>query len=102
MKVETLLISWNEQQAICSLDLSPVLSESKEQIVATAGADTNIRLWSLNSSNQVNYLCSLSAHGKCVNVVRFSGLVILGQDGQEGCLLASAGDGILFFFNKCA
>ncbi|KAL1364718.1 hypothetical protein HN51_012861 [Arachis hypogaea] len=85
MKGGTVQISWHESKPILSLDFHPSSST-----LATAGADFDIKLWSIKPSESqklptVTYLNSLSSyHSSSVNVIRFS---------SSGELLASGADG---------
>ncbi|MED6196451.1 hypothetical protein PIB30_047668 [Stylosanthes scabra] len=85
MKGGTVQISWHESKPVLSLDFHPPSST-----LATAGADFDIKLWSIKPSGSqklptVTYLNSLSSyHSSSVNVIRFS---------SSGELLASGADG---------
>lgn len=83
MRAAPLLISWHEEsQPIYSVHFDP---HGKGRL-ATAGADNNIRLWSLERDGdeaKVSFLATLVRHSQTVNVVRFC---------PKGELLASAGD----------
>ncbi|MED6180719.1 3-oxoacyl-[acyl-carrier-protein] synthase [Stylosanthes scabra] len=86
MKGGTVQISWHESKPVLSLDFHPPSST-----LATAGADFDIKLWSIKPSGSqkelptVTYLNSLSSyHSSSVNVIRFS---------SSGDLLASGADG---------
>ena len=101
MKTKTLQITWHAKQGqrndpILSLAFHPTLN-----ILATAGADNDIKLWRLHepgslpaggapatsaalAAGGVEFLCALVAHQKTVNVVRFS---------PNGECLASGSDG---------
>ncbi|KAI9492674.1 WD40-repeat-containing domain protein [Zychaea mexicana] len=99
MRAKTLEINWHDGQAIYSVDFS-----SDGTRMASAGADTSVRLWSmkrrpevkLDNSNKksfekkiesfpvhIDFLSELKRHAAPVNVVRFS---------PSGEYLASAGD----------
>ncbi|RYR19009.1 hypothetical protein Ahy_B03g063662 isoform C [Arachis hypogaea] len=89
MKGGTVQISWHESKPILSLDFHPSSST-----LATAGADFDIKLWSIKPSESqklptVTYLNSLSSyHSSSVNVIRFS---------SSGELLASGADGTVTY-----
>ncbi|OAE25059.1 hypothetical protein AXG93_1731s1000 [Marchantia polymorpha subsp. ruderalis] len=85
MKGGTVQISWHGSDPILSVDFHPTSG-----LLATAGADRDIKLWSLNHVEKSKVLptacfkTSLSYHSSAVNVVRFS---------PSGELLASGADG---------
>ncbi|CAK8578974.1 unnamed protein product [Lathyrus sativus] len=85
MKGGTVQINWHESKPVLTLDFHPLSST-----LATAGADFDIKLWSIKPSGSpkklpvVTYLNSLSYHSSAVNVIRFS---------PSGELLASGSDG---------
>ncbi|KAG6552663.1 hypothetical protein Mapa_005610 [Marchantia paleacea] len=85
MKGGTVQISWHGSDPILSVDFHPTSG-----LLATAGADRDIKLWSLNhveKSKALPTACfktNLSYHSSAVNVVRFS---------PSGELLASGADG---------
>ncbi|XP_027191626.1 chromatin assembly factor 1 subunit FAS2 isoform X3 [Cicer arietinum] len=85
MKGGTVQIIWHESKPVLTLDFHPLSAT-----LATAGADFDIKLWSVKSAGtqkklpSVSYLNSLSYHSSAVNVIRFS---------SSGELLASGSDG---------
>ncbi|CAL5214579.1 unnamed protein product [Lathyrus oleraceus] len=85
MKGGTVQINWHESKPVLTLDFHPLSAT-----LATAGADFDIKLWSIKPSGSpkklpvVTYLNSLSYHSSAVNVIRFS---------PSGELLASGSDG---------
>ncbi|ROW07730.1 hypothetical protein VMCG_03548 [Cytospora schulzeri] len=83
MKSTPLIINWHDQnQPIYSAHFEP----SGKGRLATAGGDTNVRLWQVDSQGEdrkVEYLATLSKHTQAVNVVRWS---------PKSETLASAGD----------
>ncbi|KAF1817484.1 WD40 repeat-like protein [Eremomyces bilateralis CBS 781.70] len=83
MKATPLLISWhNDQSPIYSCHFEP---HGKGRL-ATAGGDSNVRLWKVESngdSRSVSYLSTLVKHTQTVNVVRWC---------PRGETLGSAGD----------
>lgn len=85
MKGGTVQINWHESKPVLTLDFHPLSST-----LATAGADFDIKLWSVKPSGSqkklpvVTYVNSLSYHSSAVNVIRFS---------SSGELLASGSDG---------
>ncbi|CAH8391140.1 unnamed protein product [Eruca vesicaria subsp. sativa] len=85
MKGGTIQISWHDGKPVLTLDFHPVSG-----LLATAGADYDIKLWLLNSGQaekkvpSVSYQSSLTYHGCAVNTIRFS---------HSGELLASGADG---------
>ncbi|KAF2612400.1 hypothetical protein F2Q70_00010855 [Brassica cretica] len=85
MKGGTIQISWHDGKPVLTLDFHPVSG-----LLATAGADYDIKLWLLNSGQaekklpSVSYQSSLTYHGCAVNTIRFS---------RSGELLASGADG---------
>ncbi|EME87282.1 uncharacterized protein MYCFIDRAFT_184373 [Pseudocercospora fijiensis CIRAD86] len=83
MKAAPLLVAWHD-------DNGPIYSAHFERQgkgrLATAGGDSNVRLWSIESNadeRKVTYLSTLRKHTQAVNVVRWC---------PRGELLASAGD----------
>ncbi|EER31082.1 hypothetical protein CTRG_05534 [Candida tropicalis MYA-3404] len=88
MEATTLTVHWhNDNSPIYSVDFQPndssTTTSSQSQRLATAGGDNNIRIWTLGSSNTIDFLSTLHKHSQAVNVVRFS---------PNGDILASAGD----------
>ncbi|KAK7743584.1 Chromatin assembly factor 1 subunit [Cytospora paraplurivora] len=83
MKSTPLIINWHDQtQPIYSAHFEP----SGKGRLATAGGDTNVRLWQVGCQGEdrkVEYLATLSKHTQAVNVVRWS---------PKSETLASAGD----------
>ncbi|ESQ31417.1 hypothetical protein EUTSA_v10004101mg [Eutrema salsugineum] len=85
MKGGTIQISWHDGKPVLTLDFHPVSG-----LLATAGADYDIKLWLINSGQaekklpSVSYQNSLTYHGCAVNTIRFS---------RSGELLASGADG---------
>ncbi|KAL2342927.1 hypothetical protein Fmac_004212 [Flemingia macrophylla] len=85
MKGGTIQISWHESKPVLTLDFHPLSST-----LATAGADFDIKFWSIKPAGTqkklpvVSYLSNLSYHSSAVNVIRFS---------SSGELLASGADG---------
>ncbi|KAK7358831.1 hypothetical protein VNO77_00771 [Canavalia gladiata] len=85
MKGGTVQISWHESKPVLTLDFHPLSAT-----LATAGADFDIKFWSVKPSGTpkklplVSYLSNLSYHSSAVNVIRFS---------SSGELLASGADG---------
>ncbi|GAU35090.1 hypothetical protein TSUD_70130 [Trifolium subterraneum] len=85
MKGGTVQINWHESKPVLTLDFHPLSAT-----LATAGADYDIKLWSIKPSGaqkklpEVTYVNSLSYHSSAVNVIRFS---------SSGELLASGSDG---------
>lgn len=85
MKGGTLQINWHDSKPVLTLDFHPLSG-----LLATGGADFDIKIWLLNSGDgQKNvpgatYQNSLSYHGSAVNSLRFS---------PSGELLASGADG---------
>ncbi|TKY60422.1 Chromatin assembly factor 1 subunit FAS2 [Spatholobus suberectus] len=85
MKGGTVQISWHESKPVLTLDFHPLSAT-----LATAGADFDIKFWSIKSAGTqkklpiVSYLSNLSYHSSAVNVIRFS---------SSGELLASGADG---------
>ena len=80
MKVKTLEISWHSKEPVLSVHFS-------ENRLATAGADNDVKLWSIKNIDQdynLEFLASLSYHSKAVNAVRFS---------PNGDMVASASTG---------
>ncbi|KAK7318455.1 hypothetical protein RJT34_03157 [Clitoria ternatea] len=85
MKGGTVQISWHESKPVLTLDFHPLSST-----LATAGADFDIKFWSIKQTGtqkklpQISYLSNLSYHSSAVNVIRFA---------SSGELLASGADG---------
>ncbi|GAQ82373.1 Putative chromatin assembly complex 1 subunit B/CAC2 [Klebsormidium nitens] len=82
MKAKTLQILWHGKDPVLSLDFHP------SGLLATGGADKDIRLWQLERDSDgapvASFQTSLSHHNLPVNIVRFS---------PTGDHLASGGDG---------
>ncbi|KAJ5676236.1 Chromatin assembly factor 1 subunit B [Penicillium macrosclerotiorum] len=83
MKASPLLISWhNDNAPIYSVHFDP----NGKGRLATAGNDSNVRLWRVESTGEerkATYLSTLVKHTQAVNVVRWC---------PKGEMLASAGD----------
>lgn len=85
MKGGTLQINWHDTKPVLTLDFHPISA-----ILATAGADYDIKLWLIASEEgdkkvpTATYQNSLSYHGSAVNAIRFS---------PSGEMLASGADG---------
>ncbi|KAK9292780.1 hypothetical protein L1049_020760 [Liquidambar formosana] len=85
MKGGTVQINWHDTKPVLTLDFHP-----QSGILATGGADYDIKLWLINSGEvqkkvpTASYQNSLSYHGSAVNVLRFS---------PSGEQLASGADG---------
>ncbi|CAH1448630.1 unnamed protein product [Lactuca virosa] len=85
MKGGTLQINWHDTKPVLTLDFHSISG-----ILATGGADYDIKLWLIASEEgekkvpTATYQNSLSYHGSAVNVIRFS---------PSGELLASGADG---------
>ncbi|KAF2172390.1 hypothetical protein M409DRAFT_63095 [Zasmidium cellare ATCC 36951] len=83
MKAAPLLVAWHDNNdPIYSAHFEP---HGKGRL-ATAGGDSNVRLWSIETTGderKVKYLSTLKKHTQAVNVVRWC---------PRGELLASAGD----------
>ncbi|CAO2827703.1 unnamed protein product [Amaranthus hypochondriacus] len=85
MKGGTVQINWHDTKPVLTLDFHP-----HSGLLATGGADFDIKLWQVDSrvaQNKIptaSYKTSLSYHSSAVNVLRFSPL---------GELLASGADG---------
>ncbi|CAG8447556.1 10998_t:CDS:2 [Ambispora leptoticha] len=86
MKVDTYQIYWHDALPIYSADFEP----SSTGRLATAGGDSNVRMWKVTKSTKsddtlprIDYLSTLNRHTAPVNVVRFA---------PTGGILASAGD----------
>ncbi|KAM6934174.1 chromatin assembly factor 1 subunit B [Xenentodon cancila] len=98
MKVVTCEIAWHNKEPVYSLDFQHS-SDSRFHRLATAGVDTTVRLWRVDTGPDgkalVEFLSNLARHTKAVNVVRFS---------PNGELLASGGDDaaiLLWKLNDC-
>ncbi|RAL62077.1 hypothetical protein DID88_002563 [Monilinia fructigena] len=83
MKATPLIINWHDSNL-------PIYSCDWEKAgkgrLATAGGDSNVRLWKIDSDGEdrkIEYLATLQKHTQAVNVVRWA---------PKGELLASAGD----------
>ncbi|CAH9123243.1 unnamed protein product [Cuscuta epithymum] len=78
-------INWHDTKPVLTLDINPVTG-----ILATGGADCEIKLWTISSSEDpkkapgVAYKTSLTYHSSAINVLRFS---------PSGEHLASGADG---------
>lgn len=76
-------IAWHSSEPVLSLDF-----HSQSGLLATAGADHDLKLWSIykkeNGVPTVTFEADLCYHSKAVNILRFS---------PSGQLLASGGDG---------
>lgn len=85
MRGGTVQINWHDTKPVLTLDFHP-----SSGLLATAGADFDIKLWVVNSGDgqqggpTASYQNSLAYHSSAVNVIRFS---------PQGDLLASGGDG---------
>ncbi|KAJ7945256.1 Chromatin assembly factor 1 subunit like, partial [Quillaja saponaria] len=85
MKCGTVQINWHDTKPVLTLDFHPLSG-----ILATGGADFDIKLWSIKSGETqkklptTSYQNSLSYHSSAVNVLRFS---------PSGEQLASGADG---------
>ncbi|XP_050377549.1 chromatin assembly factor 1 subunit FAS2 isoform X2 [Argentina anserina] len=82
MKGGTVQINWHDSKPVLTLDFHP-----NSGILATGGAEYDIKLWLINSGEKlpsVSYHNSLSYHSSAVNVLRFS---------PSGEQLASGADG---------
>ncbi|CAB4283470.1 unnamed protein product [Prunus armeniaca] len=85
MKGGTVQINWHDTKPVLTLDFHPTSGT-----LATGGADFDIKLWLINSSETqkklpaASYQNSLSYHSSAVNVLRFS---------PSGEQLASGADG---------
>lgn len=85
MRGGTVQINWHDVKPVLTLDFHP-----QSGLLATGGADKDIKLWKINSGEvqkeipTASYQNSLSYHGSAVNVVRFS---------PSGEQLASGADG---------
>ncbi|BBH05484.1 hypothetical protein Prudu_016883 [Prunus dulcis] len=73
MKGGTVQINWHDTKPVLTLDFHPTSGT-----LATGGADFDIKLWLINSSETqkklpaASYQNSLSYHSSAVNVLRFS------------------------------
>lgn len=85
MKGGTVQINWHDTKPVLTLDFHPLSG-----LLATGGADFDIKLWEISSGEEQNrgpgasYKISLSYHDSAVNVLRFS---------PSGEQLASGADG---------
>ncbi|GAV87154.1 WD40 domain-containing protein [Cephalotus follicularis] len=85
MKGGTVQINWHDTKPVLTLDFHPISG-----LLATGGADYDIKLWLINSGEAqekiptASYQNSLSYHGSAVNALRFS---------PSGEQLASGADG---------
>lgn len=85
MRGGTVQINWHDTKPVLSMDFHPLTG-----LLATGGADYDIKLWLVSSENTeekvptTSYQSSLSYHGSAVNALRFS------PSGQQ---LASGADG---------
>ncbi|KAB2005159.1 hypothetical protein ES319_D11G250000v1 [Gossypium barbadense] len=85
MKGGTVQINWHDTKPVLTLDFHPISG-----LLATGGADFDIKLWVINSGQvqkkipTASYQNSLSYHGSAVNALRFS---------PSGEQLASGADG---------
>lgn len=85
MKGGTVQINWHDTKPVLACDFHPISA-----LLATAGADYDIKLWATVSSIDqkkapgVTYQSNLSYHGSAVNALRFS---------PSGEQLASGADG---------
>ncbi|KAG4176054.1 hypothetical protein ERO13_A11G221000v2 [Gossypium hirsutum] len=85
MKGGTVQINWHDTKPVLTLDFHPISG-----LLATGGADFDIKLWVINSGEvqkkipTASYQNSLSYHGSAVNALRFS---------PSGDQLASGADG---------
>ncbi|KAJ4715286.1 Chromatin assembly factor 1 subunit FAS2 [Melia azedarach] len=85
MKGGTVQINWHDTKPVLTLDFHPVSG-----LLATGGADYDIKLWLISSSEEqkkiptASYQSSLAYHGSAVNILRFS---------PSGEQLASGADG---------
>ncbi|KAM2196608.1 hypothetical protein ACFX1Q_000108 [Malus domestica] len=85
MKGGTVQINWHDTKPVLTLDFHPISGT-----LATGGADFDIKLWLISSSETekklpvASYQNSLSYHSSAVNVLRFS---------RSGEQLASGADG---------
>nr|KYP67845.1 Chromatin assembly factor 1 subunit B [Cajanus cajan] len=92
MKGGTVQISWHESKPVLTLDFHPLSST-----LATAGADFDIKFWSIKPAGAqkklpvVSYLSNLSYHSSAVNVIRFS------SSGKPNSLLTNTFFFFLFF-----
>ncbi|XP_006811867.1 chromatin assembly factor 1 subunit B-like [Saccoglossus kowalevskii] len=93
MKLTTPEISWHARDPVYTVDFQ-CGGKNGVYRLASAGADTDIRLWKLKLDNDgkgvVEFVASLTRHTKAVNVVRYS---------PNGLILASGGDeGIIYLW----
>jgi chromatin assembly factor 1 subunit B len=85
MRGGTVQINWHDTKPVLTLDFHPISG-----ILATAGADFDIKLWEINSGEaeerapSATYQNSLTYHGSAINTIRFS---------PSGEQLASGADG---------
>ncbi|XP_077977620.1 chromatin assembly factor 1 subunit B-like [Glandiceps talaboti] len=92
MKTVTPEISWHGREPVYSVDFQ--CTKDGMYRIATAGADTDIRLWKVKVENDgkgvADFVANLTRHTKAVNVVRFS---------PNGEILASGGDeGVIYLW----
>ncbi|KAF1990420.1 WD40 repeat-like protein [Aulographum hederae CBS 113979] len=88
MKASPLLIAWhNENNPIYSAHFEP----NGKGRLATAGGDSNVRLWKVEADKEdrkVTYLSTLTKHSQTVNVVRWCPKgEVLGSAGDDGNVL---------------
>ncbi|KAK9759573.1 Chromatin assembly factor 1 subunit, partial [Basidiobolus ranarum] len=88
MKAKLIQIHWHETKPIYSIDFEA----GPKSRLATAGGDTNVRIWQLiaeaGKPPQVEFLSNLSRHSAAVNVVRFSPTEeILASAGDDGSVI---------------
>ncbi|KAJ1412952.1 WD40/YVTN repeat-like-containing domain superfamily [Sesbania bispinosa] len=92
MKGGTVQISWHESKPVLTLDFHPLSAT-----LATAGADFEIKFWSIKPSGAqkklpvVSYVDNLTYHNSAVNVIRFS---------PSGELLASGAGGDVIIWKR--
>ncbi|ORX91477.1 WD40 repeat-like protein [Basidiobolus meristosporus CBS 931.73] len=88
MKAKLIQIHWHETKPIYSIDFET----GPKSRLATAGGDTNVRIWKLVAESgkppEVEFLSSLSRHSAAVNVVRFCPTEeILASAGDDGSVI---------------